>query len=55
MPSERCGRRSISWRRCGALGEEVEAPNLRARAGLLTGEAAVNLAAVGQGMSRATS
>jgi class 3 adenylate cyclase len=33
-----------------ALGEEVEAPNLRARAGVLTGEAAVNLAAVGQGM-----
>jgi class 3 adenylate cyclase len=33
-----------------ALGEEVEAPNLRARAGVLTGEAAVNLGAVGQGM-----
>ena len=33
-----------------ALGDEVGAPELRARAGVLTGEAAVNLAAVGQGM-----
>ena len=33
-----------------ALGEEVGAPDLRARAGVLTGEAAVNLAAIGQGM-----
>ncbi len=33
-----------------ALGDEVRAPELRARAGVLTGEAAVNLAAVGQGM-----
>jgi class 3 adenylate cyclase/tetratricopeptide (TPR) repeat protein len=33
-----------------ALGDEVEAPELRARAGVLTGEAAVNLAAVGEGM-----
>ena len=33
-----------------ALGAEVEAPELRARAGVLTGEAAVNLAAVGEGM-----
>ncbi len=33
-----------------ALGDEVSAPELRARAGVLTGEAAVNLAAVGQGM-----
>jgi class 3 adenylate cyclase/tetratricopeptide (TPR) repeat protein len=33
-----------------ALGDEVGAPALRARAGVLTGEAAVNLAAVGQGM-----
>jgi class 3 adenylate cyclase/tetratricopeptide (TPR) repeat protein len=33
-----------------ALGDEVGAPDLRARAGVLTGEAAVNLAAVGQGM-----
>src|SRR5581483_1692956 len=33
-----------------ALGDEVGAPTLRARAGVLTGEAAVNLAAVGQGM-----
>jgi class 3 adenylate cyclase/predicted ATPase len=33
-----------------ALGDEVGAPQLRARAGVLTGEAAVNLAAVGEGM-----
>src|SRR5438105_1333738 len=33
-----------------ALGDEVGAPELHARAGVLTGEAAVNLAAVGQGM-----
>ncbi len=33
-----------------ALGQEVGAENLRARAGVLTGEAAVNLAAVGEGM-----
>ena len=33
-----------------ALGDEVGAPELRARAGVLTGEAAVNLGAVGQGM-----
>jgi class 3 adenylate cyclase/tetratricopeptide (TPR) repeat protein len=33
-----------------ALGEEVGAPELRARAGVLTGEAVANLAAVGQGM-----
>ncbi|HET7379603.1 MAG TPA: adenylate/guanylate cyclase domain-containing protein, partial [Gaiellales bacterium] len=33
-----------------ALGEEVDAPDLRVRAGVLTGEAAVNLAAVGEGM-----
>jgi class 3 adenylate cyclase/predicted ATPase len=33
-----------------ALGDEVEAPELRARAGVLTGEAAVNLAATGEGM-----
>ena len=33
-----------------ALGDEVRAPELRARAGVLTGEAAVNLAAVGEGM-----
>ncbi len=33
-----------------ALGDEVDAPDLRARAGVLTGEAAVNLGAVGQGM-----
>jgi predicted ATPase/class 3 adenylate cyclase len=33
-----------------ALGEEVGAANLRARAGVLTGEAAVALAAEGQGM-----
>ncbi|HEX9122211.1 MAG TPA: adenylate/guanylate cyclase domain-containing protein [Actinomycetota bacterium] len=32
------------------LGEEVGAPQLRARAGVLTGEAAVNLAAQGEGM-----
>jgi predicted ATPase/class 3 adenylate cyclase len=32
------------------LGQEVDAPGLRARAGVLTGEAAVNLAADGQGM-----
>ena len=33
-----------------ALGDEVGAPGLRARAGVLTGEAAVNLAAAGEGM-----
>ncbi len=33
-----------------ALGEEVGADNLRARAGVLTGEAAVTLGATGQGM-----
>ena len=33
-----------------ALGDEVGAPELRARAGVLTGEAAVNLAAIGEGM-----
>ena len=33
-----------------ALGAEVGAPNLRARAGVLTGEAAVTLGAAGQGM-----
>jgi len=33
-----------------ALGEEVGAPELAARAGVLTGEAAVNLAAEGEGM-----
>ncbi len=33
-----------------AMGEEVGAPELRARAGVLTGEAAVNLGASGEGM-----
>ncbi|MEA2461612.1 MAG: hypothetical protein QOH90_1789, partial [Actinomycetota bacterium] len=33
-----------------ALGQEVGAPELKARAGVLTGEAAVTLGAVGQGM-----
>ena len=33
-----------------ALGEEVGAPELRARAGVLTGEAVANLAAAGEGM-----
>jgi class 3 adenylate cyclase/tetratricopeptide (TPR) repeat protein len=33
-----------------ALGDEVNAPELRARAGVLTGEAAVTLGAEGQGM-----
>src|SRR3954470_5300431 len=33
-----------------ALGEEVGAPELRARAGVLTGEAAVTLGATGEGM-----
>ncbi len=33
-----------------ALGDEIGAPELRARAGVMTGEAAVNLAAVGEGM-----
>jgi class 3 adenylate cyclase/predicted ATPase len=33
-----------------ALGEEVGAPELRARAGVLTGEAVANLSAVGEGM-----
>ena len=33
-----------------ALGDEVGAPDLRARAGVLTGEAAVNLGAEGEGM-----
>ena len=34
----------------GALGEELGAENLRARAGVLTGEAAVTIGATGQGM-----
>jgi class 3 adenylate cyclase len=33
-----------------AMGEEAGAPELRARAGVLTGEAAVNIGAEGQGM-----
>ena len=33
-----------------AFGQEVNAPELRARAGVLTGEAAVNLGATGEGM-----
>jgi class 3 adenylate cyclase/predicted ATPase len=33
-----------------ALGDEIGASQLRARAGVMTGEAAVNLAAVGEGM-----
>src|SRR2546421_3771488 len=33
-----------------ALGDEVDAPGLRARAGVLTGETAVNVGAVGEGM-----
>ncbi len=33
-----------------ALGQEIGAPELRARAGVLTGEAAVTLGAVGEGM-----
>jgi class 3 adenylate cyclase/tetratricopeptide (TPR) repeat protein len=33
-----------------ALGDEVSAPDLRARAGVLTGEAAVTLGATGEGM-----
>ena len=33
-----------------ALGDEVDAPGLRARAGVLTGEAAVNVGAVSEGM-----
>ncbi|MFL5912381.1 MAG: AAA family ATPase, partial [Gaiellaceae bacterium] len=33
-----------------ALGDETGAPELRARAGVLTGEAAVNVGAVGEGM-----
>ena len=33
-----------------ALGDEVGAPDLRARAGVLTGEAAVTIGAEGQGM-----
>lgn len=33
-----------------ALGDEVDAPELRARAGVLTGEAAVTIGAEGQGM-----
>jgi class 3 adenylate cyclase/tetratricopeptide (TPR) repeat protein len=33
-----------------ALGQEIGAEDLRARAGVLTGEAAVNLAALGEGM-----
>ena len=42
------GARSVAA--VSALGQEVGAENLRARAGVLTGEAAVNLAAVGEGM-----
>ena len=33
-----------------SLGDELEAPELRARAGVLTGEAAVNIGVVGEGM-----
>ena len=33
-----------------AFGEEVGAPNLRARAGVLTGEAAINVGVTGEGM-----
>src|SRR5207249_5187524 len=33
-----------------AMGEEVGAPELRARAGVLTGEAAVSLGAISEGM-----
>src|SRR4029077_5029565 len=33
-----------------ALGQEIGAPELRARAGILTGEAAVTIGAQGQGM-----
>ena len=47
MPS---ARHSNWWTRSSALGDEVGAPELAARAGVLTGEAAVNLAAVGEGM-----
>ena len=49
-PSGPFARRSISSRRSSALGDEVGAPDLRARAGVLTGEAAVTLGAEGQGM-----
>ncbi|HLB04265.1 MAG TPA: adenylate/guanylate cyclase domain-containing protein [Gaiellaceae bacterium] len=38
-----------------ALGDEVGAPDLRARAGVLTGEAAVSVGAEGQGTLPATS
>jgi len=38
-----------------ALGQEAGIDDLRARAGVMTGEAAVNLAATGEGMVAATS
>ena len=50
MPSGRSARRSTSSPPCPSLGDEVGAPSLRARAGVLTGEAAVTLGAEGQGM-----
>jgi len=49
--AERAVRAALDLTRAVAeLGAEVGAPDLRARAGVLTGEAAVNLRAEGQGM-----
>ena len=50
MPSGRCVRRLIWWRRCRRSDKRSGLEGLRARAGVLTGEAAVNIAAVGEGM-----
>ncbi len=46
------GRRSTSSRRSPRSGDEVGAPELRARAGVLTGEAAVTIGAEGAGHGR---
>jgi class 3 adenylate cyclase/tetratricopeptide (TPR) repeat protein len=49
--AERAVRAALELTRAvSELGEETGAPDLRARAGVLTGEAAVNLRAEGQGM-----
>ena len=50
MPSELFAPRSTSSQAVAALGQESGAPDLRLRAGVLTGEAAVTLGAEGQGM-----
>src|SRR5919204_4138807 len=49
--AERAARAALALTQAvAALGQEVNAPDLRARAGVLTGEAAVTIGAEGQGM-----